>query len=285
VLGRVPPVVLVIGAVTSVQFGAALGTTMFDDIGAAGVSALRLLFAALVLLVMWRPRPRDVSRADLRLVVAFGLSLGVMNYTFYEALARIPQGVAVTIEFIGPLGVAVAFSRSRRDVMWAVLAAIGIVLLANPGGEGAPDTLGVAFALMAAAGWAAYILLAARAGERFAGGHGLAIAMVVGALVPLGPGVASGGADLLAPELLALGLAVALLSSVIPYSLELDALRRMPKNVFGVLMSLEPALAAFAGLVVLGQTLGLRELVAMALVVAASVGVMRTAEPPVPSEP
>ena len=282
---RVPPIVLVLGAVTSIQFGAALAATLFDDVGAAGVSALRLGFAALVLLAVWRPRPRAYGPADLRLAALFGLTLGLMNYTFYEAIERIPLGIAVTIEFCGPLAVAVAGSRSRLDVLWVVLAGAGIVLLADPGGDGAPDLAGVVFALLAAAFWATYIVLAARAGRRFTGGRGLAMAMAVAALVPLGPGIASGGTGLLAPELLVLGFLVALLSSVVPYSLETEALRRMPKNVFGVLMSLEPAVAAFAGLLVLDQRLGARELLAIGLVVAASAGATRTAAPPLPPEP
>lgn len=282
---RVPPIALVLGAVTSIQFGAAIAVTLFDDVGSAGVSALRLGFAALVLLAVWRPRPRAYARGDLLLAGAFGLALGLMNYTFYEALARIPLGIAVTIEFLGPLAVAVIGSRSRLDLLWVVLAGAGIVLLANPGGEGAPDAVGVLFALAAAVLWGTYIVLAARAGERFTGGRGLAIAMAVAALVPLGPGVAEGGSALLEPELLALGLAVALLSSVVPYSLETEALRRMPKNVFGVLMSLEPGVAAVAGLLILDQQLSARDVLAVALVVVASAGATRTAAPPLPPEP
>jgi inner membrane transporter RhtA len=278
---RVPPVALVLGAVTSIQFGAALAATLFDDLDASGVSVLRLGFAAVVLLAVWRPRIRAHARRDLGLAAVFGLCLGAMNFTFYEAIERIPLGSAVTIEFAGPLAVAVLGSRRRLDVMWAVLAAIGIVLLAGPGGD--LDAVGVLFAALAAAFWALYILLAARAGERFSGGEGLALAMAVAALVPLGPGLATAGADLLDAEILAIGFGVALLSSVVPYSLETEALRRMPKNVFGVLMSLEPAVAALAGLIVLDQGLAARELVAIALVVTASAGATRFALPGPPS--
>ena len=270
---RVPPVALVLGAVTSIQFGAALAATLFDDLDASGVSVLRLGFAAVVLLAIWRPRPRAYARGDLGLAAVFGLCLGLMNFTFYEAIERIPLGSAVTIEFAGPLAVAVLGSRRRLDVLWAVLAGIGIVLLAGPGGD--LDTAGVLYAALAALFWGLYILLAARAGERFSGGQGLAIAMLVAALVPLGPGVATSGADLLEPEFLLVGFGVALMSSVIPYSLETEALRRMPKNVFGVMMSLEPAVAAFAGFLVLDQGLEPRELVAIALVVTASAGATR----------
>ena len=274
--GGVPAPVRVRGAAASVQCGAALAATLFDDLGPAGTSVLRVGLGAVVLLAVWRPRVRGVAPGDLRLAAALGVSLGVMNYAFYEALHRVPLGIAVTIEFAGPLGVAIALSRRRLDLLWAALAAAGIVLLADPGGGGI-DPLGLVLVLVAAAAWAAYILLAARAGERFTGGRGLALAMGVASLIPLGPGVAHAGADLLRPEFLALGLAVALLSSVIPYSLETEALRRMPRHVFGVLMSLEPALATLAGWLVLDQRLGTRDLAAIGLVVCASIGATRAA--------
>jgi inner membrane transporter RhtA len=272
---------LVIVAITSLQFGAALAGTIFDDIGPAGTALLRAFFAALILQAIWRPRLRDHAPRDLRLVALFGLVLGTMNLCIYESFARIPLGIAVTIEFAGPLGLAVALSRRRLDLACAALAAIGIVLLADPGG-GAVDALGVALALVAAAGWAAYILIAQAAGRVFTGGQGVALAMTVAVLVPLVPGMATAGADLLHPEWLAIGCAVALMSSVLPYSLETEALRRLPANVFGVLMSIEPAVAAVAGFVVLGQDLRTRDVVAIAFVVVASIGVTRAA--PVPPE-
>lgn len=274
-----PAPLLVIAAASSVQFGAALAVKLFDELGPAGTSALRVGLAALILLAIWRPAVRGVARADRWLVFQLGVALGVMNLSFYEALDRVPLGIAVTIEFAGPLGVAVALSRQRLDLLWVALAAVGIVLLADPGG-GSVDGVGLLFVLVAAAMWAWYILLAARAGERFAGGRGLALAMVVAALVPLGPGIAAAGGDLVAPGMLAAGAAVALLSSVIPYSLEIEALRRIPRNVFGVLMSLEPGVAALAGFLVLGQELGTRELAAIALVTAACIGATR-ARPPI----
>jgi inner membrane transporter RhtA len=282
-LDRVPPIALVLSGVTSIQFGAALAATMFDDLGPGGTSALRLGFAALILMLLFRPRVRGRSARALRLAALFGVTLGAMNLLFYEAVDRIPLGVAVTIEFAGPLGVAVLTSRRRLDLLWAALAAAGIVLLSNPFGEGL-DTLGLVFALGAAACWFAYILIAQRASRLYDGSEGLALAMVVAALVPLGPGIAQAGATLLRPDLLALGLGVALLSSVIPYSLETEALRRLPANVFGVLMSLEPAVAALAGFLVLGQALGARDLVAMALVVTASIGASRAAPGPAEAE-
>jgi len=230
-----------------------------------------------VLVVLVRPAVRTRSARALRLAGVFGLALGGMNLTFYEALDRIPLGIAVTIEFAGPLTVAVLTSRRRTDIVWAVLAAAGIVLLSGAGGAGGLDPAGLAFALAAAALWGIYILVAQRASRFYDGSEGVALAMVVAALVPLVPGVAQGGSDLLRPELLAAGLGVALLSSVIPYSLETEALRRLPAHVFGVLMSLEPAVAALAGFLVLGQSLGALDLVAMALVVTASIGVSRLA--------
>lgn len=277
-LDRAPPIGLVLCGVTSIQFGAALAATMFDDLGAAGVSLLRLGFAAVVLTVLSRPRVRGRRPADLRLVALFGVTLGGMNLFFYEALDRIPLGVAVTIEFAGPLAIAVATSRRRLDLVWAAIAAVGIVLLSNPFGAGI-DGVGLVLILAAAACWAAYILIAQRATRAYDGSEGLAIAMVVAALVPLVPGVLEAGSTLVRPQWLALGAAVALASSVIPYSLETEALRRLPANVFGVLMSLEPAVAALAGFLVLGQALGVRDLVAIALVVAASVGVSRAVPP------
>ncbi|WP_354700781.1 Threonine/homoserine exporter RhtA [Paraconexibacter sp. AEG42_29] len=278
---RVPAWLMVLAAAISIQFGAAIAATLFDDIGPAGVSLLRLGFAAPILLLVWRPRVKDYARGDLQLAAAFGLVLGLMNLFFYLALDRIPLGIAVTIEFAGPLAVGVFGSRRRVDVAFALLAALGIVLLASADGtegEGL-DPLGLFFVGIAAVCWAAYILLAQRAGQRFTGGRGLALASVVAAAVPLVPGLVEGGTDLIDPTLLLAGLGIALMSSVIPYSLETESLRRLPASVFGVLMSLEPAIAAIAGFAILGQALGIRECVAIGFVVAASIGVTRGARP------
>ena len=270
-MASVPAPLLVLCAALSVQFGAALAKTLFDEIGPGGTVFLRVAIGAVVLAVAWRPRVTEHSRRDLLLAALFGLSLAGMNLAFYEAIDRIPLGVAVTFEFVGPLGVAVAGSRRALDVLWVVLAAAGILLLSDFGSTDL-DPTGVALALLAGAFWAAYILLSVRVGQAFPGGGGLALAMVVGGAVLLPVGVADGGGELLLPAVLATGAAVAVLSSVIPYSLELEALRRMPQGVFGVLMSLEPALATLAGWVVLGQGLTARELLAVMLVVAASAG-------------
>jgi inner membrane transporter RhtA len=264
-------VALVVAGVMTAQFGAGFAVTLFDELGPSGAVFLRLGFAALVLVVIWRPRVGGHPPADVGIAVAFGAALGTMNWAIYSAMDRIPLGIAVTIEITGPLAVAVFASRRALDLLWVALAAAGILLLADPGG-GSIETAGVLFALLAAAMWAAYILLAVRVGRVFPGGTGLAIAMVVGAILIAPTGIAQGGSELLRPELLAAGAAVALASSVIPYSLDLEALRLIPARVFGVLMSLEPAVAALAGLVVLGQHLGVREWAAIGLVVVASAG-------------
>ncbi len=272
-LGSVPPPMLVVAGIVSVQIGSALAKLLFPIAGAIGVVTLRLVFAAAVLLVAWRPSLRMTRRAWL-VVVAFGAVLGVMNAMFYEAISRVPLGVTVTIEFLGPLALALAGSRRWRDVLWALLAAGGVALLTNGGGH--LSTVGLLFALGAAACWACYILLSAKLGEHTSGGSGLAVAMGIGGLLVLPLGVADAGTALMQPLALVTGFGVALLSSVVPYSVELEALRRIPPRVFGVLMSLEPAVAALCGLVVLGQRLGLTQWLAVCLVVGASVGATRT---------
>jgi inner membrane transporter RhtA len=276
---RIPPTLLVLVAVSSVQFGGAFAKTLFDEIGPSGTVFLRVAFASLILAALWRPAVRGRSRADWRLIVAYGITLVAMNLSFYEALDRIPLGIAVTFEFVGPLGVAVAGSRRPLDLAWVALAAAGIVLLSDFGTADL-DALGVGLALLAGAFWAAYILLAARVGRAYPGGQGLALGMAVGALMVAPIGLAGSGGDLLDAEVLAIGLLVAILSSAIPYTLELEALRRMPQGVFGVLMSLEPAAAALAGFIVLDEGLATRELVAIALVVTASAGAARHAVVP-----
>lgn len=275
-LSRAPSPALVLGGIASVQLGAALATTLFAKIGAGGAVWLRLLSATIVLLAIWRPRVRGRSRRELLLAATFGLVLAVMNLSFYSAIARIPLGIAVTIEFIGPLAVAVGGSRRRLDLVWVGLAAAGIVALMRGDPHGL-NTLGVLFALFAGCLWGIYILLNARVGRAFERGTGLALAMTVACIVALPVGVGQGGTALLQPRSLALGAAVGILSSAIPYSFEMEALRRIATNVFGVLMSLEPAVAALAGLIVLGQALNGRELIGIALVVAASIGASRRA--------
>jgi inner membrane transporter RhtA len=234
-----------------------------------------LLVAAIVLLLVCRPRLRGHSRADWGTVVVFGITMAAMNGLFYQAVARIPLGPAVTLEVLGPLALSVLASRRAINVVWAGLALTGVFLLGG-GGFGGVDPVGVAFALGAGAMWAAYIVFSARTGRRFPQADGLALAMAVGAVLFLPLGIAESGARLADPTTVALGGAVALLSSVLPYTLELLALRRLPASTFAVLMSLEPALAATAGFLVLGQSLSSLEALAIALVVAASMGAVRT---------
>ena len=266
-------------AVSSVQFGGAFAKTLFDEAGPGGTVFLRVLFAAIILGLLWRPALAGRSSAEWRLIGAYGFALVAMNLSFYEALDRIPLGIAVTFEFVGPLGVGIAGSRRALDLLWVVLAAAGILLLSDFGTADL-DGLGVALALLAGCFWAAYILLAARVGRRYPGGQGLALAMALGAVMVAPVGIADAGGDLFSAEVAAIGLAVAVLSSAIPYTLELEALRRLPEGVFGVLMSLEPAAAALAGFIVLDEGLAIRELVAIALVVAASAGAARNASVP-----
>ncbi|MEG8279319.1 EamA family transporter [Streptomyces sp. AHA2] len=273
--GSLGPVGLVLAGGVSVQFGAAVAVTLMPRAGALGVVALRLLVAAVVLLLVCRPRLRGHSRADWGTVVAFGVTMAAMNGLFYQAVARIPLGPAVTLEVLGPLALSVVASRRAINVVWAALALAGVFLLGGGGFSGL-DPVGAAFALGAGAMWAAYIVFSARTGRRFPQADGLALAMAVGAVLFLPLGLAESGAKLFDPVTLGLGAAVALLSSVLPYTLELLALRRLPSSTFAILMSLEPALAAAAGFLILDQALAATEAAAIALVIAASMGAVRT---------
>lgn len=280
-LAPAPSRVLVLGAIASVQFGSAIAATLFASIGPGGAVWLRLLFGTLILVPLWRPRWRGHTRRELQLAVLFGLVLASMNFSFYSSIHRIPLGIAVTFEFVGPLTIALVGSRRPLDLVWVALAAAGILALTR-GGVHDLDGLGVALALLAGGLWAAYILLNARVGRAFEGGTGLSLAMCVGTVVMIPLGIAQGGSHLLEPRSLLLGAAVGLLSSAIPYSFENEALRRIDPAVFGVLMSIEPAMAALAGFIVLGQGLEARAVIGIALVVVASVGAARrTREAPI----
>jgi inner membrane transporter RhtA len=259
----------------SVQFGGALAVTLMPRAGAMGVVTLRLLAAAIVLLLVCRPRLRGHSRADWGTVVVFGVTMGAMNGLFYAAVDRIPLGPAVTLEVLGPLALSVIASRRLVNLLWAGLALAGVFLLGG-GGFRDLDPVGAALALGAGAMWAAYIVFSARTGRRFPQADGLALAMAVAALLFLPLGIAEAGTRLLDPVTIALGAAVALLSSVLPYTLELLALRRLPASTFAVLMSLEPAIAATAGYLILDQALTPTQSAAIALVIAASMGAVRT---------
>ncbi|MFF0111271.1 EamA family transporter [Streptomyces prasinus] len=273
--GSLGPVGLVLAGGISVQFGGALAVTLMPRAGALGVVTLRLLVAAVVLLLVCRPRLRGHSRADWTTVIVFGIAMAGMNGLFYQSVARIPLGTAVTLEVLGPLALSVLASRRAINFLWAGLALAGVVLLGG-GSFGSLDPLGVAFALGAGVMWAAYIVFSARTGRRFPQADGLALAMGVAALLFLPLGIVESGTKLLEPTTLALGAAVAVLSSVLPYTLELLALRRLPASTFAILMSLEPAIAAAAGFLVLSQALTLTESAAIALVIAASMGAVRT---------
>ncbi|MFJ6570014.1 EamA family transporter [Streptomyces sp. NPDC091292] len=269
------PVGLVLAGGISVQFGAALAVSLMPRAGAMGVVTLRLLFAALVLVVICRPKLRGHSRADWGTVLAFGAVMAAMNGLYYQSVARIPMGTAVTLEVLGPLALSVITSRRLINLVWAGLALAGVFLLGG-GDFGSLDPVGVAFALGAGAMWAAYIVFSARTGRRFPQADGLALAMVVAAVLILPFGLVESAAKMAVPSTLALGAAVAVLSSVLPYTLELLALRRMPAPTFAVLMSLEPAIAATAGFLVLSQAMSAMQAAAIALVIAASIGAIRT---------
>jgi inner membrane transporter RhtA len=275
--GRIPAVWLVVGSILSVQFGAAIAKHLFGIVPPTAMVWLRLATSSIIFLLVARPRLHGRMGRDWAVALAFGVSLMTMNWAIYQSFARIPLGLAVTIEFLGPLGVAIAGSRRARDLLWVLLAGAGVALLGFSPGR--LDPAGVGFALLAGLGWASYILLSAQTGRRWPGISGLAVASLVGGVALAGPAVADAGARLLDPLVLLLGVTVGLLSSVIPYSLELSALRRIPPRVFGILMSLEPAAAALAAMILLGEFLSGVQWLAMACVVAASVGATRAAPP------
>jgi len=288
----VPPSALVLTGVFSVQIGAGLAAKLFTQIAPAAVTGLRLWTSAAVMAAVGaRPLRNAITglarrRAwrDAAVVAAFGVTLAVMNFSIYQSFARIPLGISVTVEFLGPLGLAVVTSRRLLDLLWVALAGAGVALLAHGGlstaaGRGTV-AIGVAFALLAALSWVGYILLSRATGQRFGGSTGLTIAMVVAAVVITPVGVAAGGTTLLRPGILLTGLGIGLLSSIIPYSLEMEALRRIPPRVFGIWMSLEPAVAALVGLVLLGQSLAVREWLAIGCVMVACAGAARGAREP-----
>jgi inner membrane transporter RhtA len=294
-LAALPPSVLVFAGIATVQVGAGLAGRLFGQVPAAAVTGLRLWSAAVLMAAFGaRGLGRTVlgivrARAwrDAAVAVTFGVTLGIMNFSIYQSFARIPLGIAVTIEFLGPLAVAVASSRRLVDLLWVGLAGAGVLLLARGGTPLAPGAhavagsghtaafAGVTFALIAATAWAGYILLSRSTGRRFSGTSGLTIAMVVAAVVVAPAGVEAGGRVLLRPAVLATGVAIGLLSSVIPYRFELEALRRIPARVFGIWMSLEPAVAALVGLVILSEALAAREWAAIGCVMAACAGAAR----------
>lgn len=277
---RFPAVGLILVSIASVQFGAAFAKTLFGVVTPTGVVWLRLVFAALILWVVGRPRLRGRTRRDWAVVLGYGACLVSMNWAIYQSFSRIPIGLAVTLEFLGPLVVVIAGSRRARDLLWAGLAAVGVVLLGVTPVD--PDWVGIGFALLAGAGWAGYIVLGKQTGARWEGISGVTIATTLGAVVMAAPAIVLSGPGLFAPSVLVIGLAVSILSSVVPYGLEMVALRSIKPSVFGILMSLEPAAAALAALIVLQEWLSPVEIVAMACVIVASIGATRAARTAAP---
>ncbi|GAP77235.1 MULTISPECIES: EamA family transporter [Brachybacterium] len=287
--GGVPmtPILFILGSCISLQFGAALATQLFPAIGSWGTTALRLGLAAAVLIVIVRPKIHRFTRQQWLGVAAFGVAVGGMNGAFYASIDRIPLGTAVAIEFLGPLVLSALLSTRRTDLLWVLLALGGVSLFGFESLTGAAslDVLGVVFALVAAVFWALYVLASAHVGRIVPGQDGLAVAMLIGALavLPLGaPGAIAGIAE---PRLLLIALGTALLASVLPYTLELSALRRLPRHVFGIMLSLEPVVALFAGVLLLSQEITPLRVTAAVLVVVASAGVTLTARSRPAGEP
>lgn len=272
-------VLLVVAATISLPLGASVATQLFPIGGAWGVTAVRLLLASLLLLLIARPTPWRWSPATWREVVLFGISLAGLNGFFFAAVERIPLGVAVAIEFVGPLALAVMLSTNRRDLIWITMAGMGLVVLGveSLAGDASFDVLGLVYAALAGVSWAFYILLSARVGRRLPGIEGLPMATLVAAMVILPFGF-TGLLDVVnAPELYWLALAMALLSTVIPVSFEMAALRRVPRNAFSILLSLEPVFAALIGWVLLDQTFGVLRSLAIILIVGATIGMTAAA--------
>ena len=277
---RVPAILLLLVAIASVQAGASLAKELFPGLGPSGTSGLRLVFASLLLLAAFRPRPWRFGARQWRAVAPYGVALGGMNVAFYEALARIPLGLAVTLEFVGPLGVALFGSRRPADFAWVILAGAGIALIAPwEGSAAAVDPLGVALALLAGGCWAAYIVAGGRVSSVLTEGESVTAGMLVATLVVLPFALADGLLHRATAPLLGLGLAVAVVGSALPYTLEMFALKALPARTFGILMSLEPAVAALAGLVFLRERLTPTQWLAVACVCAASAGAALGARP------
>jgi inner membrane transporter RhtA len=274
-VGRLPASLLIVAAAFSVQGGAALATTLFADAGALGTVFVRTAFAAVILLALAPELLRGRPAGPLRWPLALGVALAGVNSLFYLSIDRVPLGVAVTVEFLGPLAVAVAGSRRRLDFVWIVLAGAGVALLGSPTVD--VDRVGLLLALAAGVFWAAYIVIGKRLGRTWPLGQGLAVSMAIAAVLVAPFGIVEAGAGLASPRVIALAFVVGFLASVVPYVLELAALRRLAASTFGILMSLGPAVAALAGAVFLSQRLGAFELLAVGLVVVASAGANRGA--------
>ena len=272
-LTRLIPLLAVLGAVTALGIGTSWAKyALFPLVGAPGTTAVRVGFSALILLLLWRPWRWPLQRADARAIALYGGALGITNLAFYMSLRTIPFGIAVAIEFAGPLAVAIWSSRRVVDFVWVALAIAGLALLLPLGHSGsALDPVGVMYALAAAVGWGAYIVFGKRVSHLHAG-HSVAWGLAAAALVAVPVGVAHAGAALLSPTVLLVGLGVAAISSAIPISLEMVALKRLPKEAFGIMISMEPAVAALIALVLLDEYLSALQWVAIALIIAASMG-------------
>lgn len=274
---NIPPVPAVLFAIISVQSGAAIAKGLFPIIGATGTASLRIAISAIILLAVYRPNLSKITSTQWKFVVPYGLSLGAMNLIFYMAIERIPIGLAVTLEFIGPLLVAVLGSKRIIDFLWILLAAAGIVLIA-PWSNNGIDLVGVLFALLAGGLWAAYIVLGGKISKIMKGGDAVATGMLFAALLIVPFGIIGNGLNNLTPNLWGLGIALALLSSAIPFTLEMKALGQMPARTFSILMSLEPAAASICGLVFLQEYLSVNEILAVIFVIIASVGATLTSK-------
>jgi inner membrane transporter RhtA len=278
----VVPIAVLIVAMLCFQIGAVIAKGLFPAVGAAGTAALRTALAAVMLLVVWRPWRMRLSFRELRVIVAYGLALGCMNFFFYLSLRSIPLGIAVALEFAGPLALAMAASRCAVDFVWILMAALGLLALLPLGLGSKPlDSVGVGCALAAGLCWALYIFFGRKAGAAH-GGQTTALGMVVGAMVIVPFGVAQAGAQLISPAILPVAVTVALLSSAIPYSLEMLAMPRLPTRTVGVLMSLDPAFGALSGLFFLGEHLSWTQWAAIASIMAASAGSAATSRTDTP---
>ncbi len=270
-LFNIPPIPAVLFAIISVQSGAAIAKTLFPAIGAAGTASLRIGISAIILLAVYRPNLLKITPNQWKIVIPYGLSLGAMNLIFYLAIERIPIGLAVTLEFIGPLVVAVIGSKRLIDYLWVLLATAGIVLIA-PWSNNGIDLLGVLFALLAGALWAAYIVLGTKVSKIMKGGDAVATGMLFASILIVPFGILENGLTNLTPTFLYLGIALALLSSAIPFTLEMKALAQLPARTFSILMSLEPAAASIFAFIFLQEYLTFNEILAVVFVVIASVG-------------
>jgi inner membrane transporter RhtA len=271
-LKNIPPVPAVLLAIVSVQGGAAIAKGIFPSMGATGTATLRIVLSAVMLSIAYRPKLNEISRKRWKFIIPYGITLGAMNLSFYLSLSRIPLGLAVTLEFLGPLVLAISSSRKALDFLWALLAAVGIFLIAPWSVDSKLDLLGTALALLAGTFWAAYILIGGKVSKVIDGGQAVSIGMAVASCVVIPFAVSDGSLAQLNFELFGLGLAIALLSSAIPYTLEMSALKHIPAKTFSILMSLEPAVAAICGIIFLSEHLSAKEWISIFLVVIASLG-------------